>query len=117
MKTTVLKISFVFLITYLMAAGCEKEREHDPLFYQGKVVALNKSDGCQNIIIITKGTKTGGLKEGNTISFNPDLYNGALKVGDIVYFDVIEYEEFDNSISTQPCAFPQFAAFVEFYNK
>lgn len=114
---TILKISSVFLLLIAMGAGCEKENERDPLCYQGKVVALNQADGCQNIIIIIKKAKNGRLEDGNTISFNPNLCGDTLKIGDVVYFKVIEYEEFDNSISTQPCVFPQFAASIEFCNK
>ncbi|MDP3916076.1 MAG: hypothetical protein Q8R96_20290 [Bacteroidota bacterium] len=115
MKTTILKISFIFLLFTLMGAGCEKD-ERDPLCYQGKVVSLNQGSGCQNIIEIVETIKDGELEVGNTISFNPDLYVGTLKVGDVVYFKVIEYEEFGNPISTQPCTFPQFASSIEFCN-
>jgi len=99
----------------MFGAGCEDE-ERDPLCYQGKVVNLNKGDGCQNIITITQTAENGELATNATISFNPDLYQGPLEVGDIVYFKIIEYEEFGTHISTQPCAFPQFAASVEFCN-
>jgi hypothetical protein len=115
MKTTLLKISFIFLLFTLMGAGCEKD-ERDPLCYQGKVVSLNQGSGCQNIIEIVETIKDGELEAGNTISFNPELYGTTLKVGDIVYFKVIEYEEFGSHLSTQPCAFPKFAASIEFCN-
>lgn len=112
MKPTIIKISVLFLLLNFMWAGCEKD-ERDPC-YQGKVVSLNQGSGCQNIIEIIEPIKDGELEAGNTMSFNSDLYEGTLKVGDVVYFKVIEYEEFGNPISTQPCTFPQFAALVEF---
>lgn len=99
----------------LLGTGCEDE-EQDPLCYQGRVISLNKGDGCQNIITITQTAENGELATNATISFNPDFYEGTLKVGDIVYFKIIEYEEFGTCISTQPCTFPQFAASVEFCN-
>lgn len=115
MKTTIFKISFVFLFLSLMGAGCEKD-ERDPLCYKGKVVSLNQGSECQNIIEIVETIKNVELEAGNTISFNSDLYGGTLKVGDVVYFKVIEYEEFGNPLSTQPCTFPQFASSIEFCN-
>lgn len=115
MKITILKISVFVLLFSLMGAGCD-DNEPDPQCYQGKVVSLNQGSGCQNIIEIVKTIKDGELAVGTTISFNPELYGATLKVGDIVYFKVLEYEEFGNPISTQPCTFPQFAALIEFCN-
>jgi hypothetical protein len=114
MKTTILKFSAFLLLISLIGVGCEKDVKRDPLCFQGKAVSLNQGDGCQNIIRITKNTKDSEFEEGNTISFDPDLYGGTLKVGDVVYFMIIEYEEFGNPVSTQPCTFPQFAALIEF---
>jgi hypothetical protein len=99
----------------LLGAGCEKDKR-DSFCYQGKVVTLNQGDGCQDIIKITEPAKNGNLVKNATLSFNPDLYEGTLKVGDIISFKVLEYEEFGNHISTQPCTFPQFAASIEFCN-
>ncbi|GAB1450666.1 hypothetical protein MASR2M47_07220 [Draconibacterium sp.] len=112
---TLFQLLFPFCVV-ILGAGCEKEEDRDPLCYQGMVVSLNQGDGCSNIIRIIKSTKGGALEAGNTISFNPDLYGVTLKDGDVVYFKVIEYEEFGDIISTQPCAFPQFAALIEFCN-
>lgn len=113
MKTALLKISFILLLLSFIGAGCEKD-ERDPICYQGKVVSLNQGSECQNIIEIIELIEDGKLEAGNTLSLNSDLYEGTLKVGDVVYFKVIEYEEFGNPISTQPCTFPQFAALIEF---
>jgi len=120
MRTKKLKLLTTFLLLLplcmiLLGTGCEDE-EQDPLCYQERVVSLNKGDGCQNIITITQTAENGELATNATISFNPDFYEGTLKVGDIVYFKIIEYEEFGTRISTQPCTFPQFAASVEFCN-
>ena len=120
MKLKKLKLFTTFLLVLplcvvMLGTGCEDE-ERDPLCYQGKVVNLNQGDGCQNIITITQTAENGELVTNATISFNPDLYEGTLKVDDIVYFKIIEYEEFGTRISTQPCTFPQFAASVEFCN-
>lgn len=115
MKTTILKISAFLLLFSLMWAGCEKKNERDPPCYQGKVVRLNQGDGCQNIIEIVETIKDGELEAGNTISFNSDLYGSTLKVGDVVYFKVVKYEEFVPHISTQECTFfPQFSASIVF---
>ncbi len=98
-----------------LGAGCE-ENEHNSQCYQGMVVILNQGAGCQNIMKISESAENGQLVKNATISFNPDLYDGTLKVGDVKYFKVLEYEEFGNHISTQPCTFPQFAASIEFCN-
>ncbi len=120
MKPKKIKLFTIFLLLLplcvaMLGTGCEKN-ERDLLCYQGKVVSLNKGNGCQNIIKITETVKDGGLAAGTTISFNPDLYGGTLKVGDIVYFKVIEYEEFGNIFMYANCSSPQYAALIEFCN-
>jgi hypothetical protein len=96
-------------------AGC-KDDIRDSQCYEGEVVLLNNGSGCNNIIEIVKTINDGGLSVGNTISFNPDLNVKILKIGDVVYFKVIEYESFGTHTSSQPCSFPQFTASIEFCN-
>lgn len=100
-----------------MLAGCDDDNEPDSLCYQGIVENLNQGNGCQNIIEIIKPSKDGKLAVGTTISFDPELYGNELKVGDDVYFKVIEYENFGNIIMPAICVAPQYAAIIEFCNK
>jgi hypothetical protein len=79
------------------------------------VVTLNQGDGCQNIIEITEPAENGNLVKNTTISFNPDLYEGTLKVGDVVFFKILEYEQWIGP-ATADCLWPQFAASIEFCN-
>ncbi len=102
------------LCVVLLGTGCD-DKEQDPLCFQGKVVNLNHGDGCQNIIEISEPPENSELPVGATIAFNSDLYDGILNEGDVVYFKVLQYEEFGNHFST--CMlFPEFAASIEFCN-
>ncbi|WP_026475022.1 hypothetical protein [Alkaliflexus imshenetskii] len=115
MKITISKISVFLLLISLMGAGCEKDEKRDSLCFQGEVISLNQGDGCQNIIKITKSTKDSEFEVGNTISFDPDLYGGTLKVGDVVYFKIIQYEDWEGP-ATAYCLWPKFTARIEFCN-
>jgi hypothetical protein len=103
------------LCVVLLGTGCEKDKR-DSFCYQGKVVTLNQGDGCQNIIEITKSAENGSLAKDATLSFNPDLYEGTLKVGDIVLFKVFEYEQWVGP-ATANCLWPEFTGQIEFCNK
>jgi hypothetical protein len=115
MKTIILKFNTFLLVVSLMGVGCEKDEKRDPLCFQGEVVSLNQGDGCQNIIRITKNTKDSVPEVGNTTSFDPDLYGGTLKVGDVVYFKIIQYEDWEGP-ATAYCLWPKFTARIEFCN-
>lgn len=112
MKTTLLKISFIFLLLSLMGAGCEKEEE---LVYKGKVVSLNNGNGCNNIIEVVSSVNNGSLTIGATLTFDPESYKGKLNEGDVVRFKIIQYEEWSGH-ATANCLWPQFTAQIEFYN-
>ncbi len=114
MKTTILKIGVIFLFLSLMGAGCDDD-ERDSLCYQGKVVSLNKGNGCNNIIEIVKTINNGELPVGTTITFDPELYGEKLNEGDVVYFKIIQYEEWVGP-SNALCLWPQFTARIEFCN-
>ncbi|WP_372935987.1 hypothetical protein [Mariniphaga sediminis] len=120
MKSKKLKILFLALFLLplcllLLGAGCEKD-ERDSFCYQGKVITLNLGDGCPNIIKITEPVENGNLVKNATISFNPDLYEGTLKVGDVVLFKVLEYEQWVGP-ATANCLWPEFTGQIEFCNK
>jgi hypothetical protein len=107
------KIGILLLLLSLPGAGCHDD-EYDPSCFKGKVVMLNTKSGCQNIIEIVGTIKNGDLPVGATLSFNPELYGSALKIGDVVYFKVIVFEEFGNIIMPAYCSKPQYSALVEF---
>ncbi|MGQ7868299.1 hypothetical protein [Sunxiuqinia sp. sy24] len=115
MKPISFKITIILLLFSLMGAGCEEDDERDPLCYQGKIVSLNQGDGCQNIIEIVKTIKDGELEAGNTMTFNPELYEATLKVGDVVYFKIIQHEDWAGP-ATADCLWAQFTAQIEFCN-
>ncbi|HXJ97313.1 MAG TPA: hypothetical protein VNJ50_00575 [Gelidibacter sp.] len=116
MKTNILKICVSFIVIISMLTACHNDDESSSLYYVGKVTSLNRGDGCQNIIEITKKAEDGELGKGATISFNRELYGSTLKIGDNVYFKIIDYKDFGNVFTTN-CVLPQYAALIEFYNK
>lgn len=109
MKT---KAILMILITLFLAVGmgCEDES----INYQGKIISLN-SGACYNIIQIDKSIPQ-GLPISTTITFDPNLYNGQLKIGDIVYFKIIKYEAWTGIVIAM-CTAPQYVGQLEFYNK
>lgn len=114
MKTIMLRIGILFVLVFVLGTGCNKV-ERDPNYYKGKVVSLNHGDGCYNLIEIIKTINNGGLPIGSTISFGPKSYKGNLIEGDIVYFKIIQYEEWVG-FGYANCLWPQYTAQVEFYN-
>ncbi len=124
MKTKKLKLLKKVLLllplcVVLLGAGCEKDEQNSQC-YQGEVVNLNDGNGCNNIIKIleTSANSDSLLVVGSRITFDPDLFGDTIKLGDIVYFKVLQYEKIDYShFSTQPCSvYPQFGASIEFCN-
>ena len=114
MKKVIIIIGSVFLLFFLIVAGCNNDGQY-PSCYEGKVVSLNHGDGCNNIIEIVKAINNDGLSTGSTITFNPDLYEGTLKVGDVVYFKIIQYEKWVGP-GTANCLWPGFIGQIEFCN-
>jgi len=111
MKTKV--ILLIAIILFLVGGmGCE----NDNLSYQGKIISLNSGSGCFNIVEISKSIPQ-GLSVNSTITFNPRLYNGQLKIGDIVYFKIIKYEAWTPEPMVALCSAPQYVGQLEFYAK
>jgi hypothetical protein len=107
--------TFLFTITLFLligGMGCEKD---SVVYYEGKVISLNNSSGCNNIIEISKSIPQ-GLPVNSTITFDPNLYNGQLKVGDTVYFKINEYVEWTGNV-LDICIAPQYVGQLEFNNK
>ena len=69
-----------------------------------------------NIIEISKSIPQ-GLSVNATITFDPRLYDGQLKIGDIVYFKIIKYEVWIPETMVAMCTAPQYVGQLEFYNK
>jgi hypothetical protein len=104
-----LKISVLFFLFSLLQ-GCEDKR-HD--CYTGKVVSLNMGAGCQNILKIVEPANKSDLPKGSTLTFDPKLSSKILNLGDIVYFKIIQFEEWEGFINAM-CLWPQFTAQIEF---
>jgi len=105
-----MKLILVAIIALFMMFGCEQEN----LSYQGKIISLNVS-ACYNIIQIEKSIPK-GLPANSTITFDPNLYKGQLKIGDIVYFKITKYTEWTGVVIAM-CTAPQYEGQLEFYNK
>lgn len=99
------------LLLLIVAAGCSK----DEVYYEGKVVSLNNSNGCFDLIEISKSI-TGGLPVNTTITFDATQHIGQLKYGDQVSFKIIHYEKWSGFVLAI-CIAPQYTAQVEFANK
>lgn len=108
MKAYKTRISVIVLCFVICGIGCEK----DNLSYQGKVISLNVG-ACYNIIQIEKSIPK-GLPINSTITFDPSLYKGQLKVGDTVYFKITKYEEWTGVVLAM-CIGPQYEGQLEFY--
>lgn len=104
---------FILIILFLLIGemGCEQNN----LYYEGKVISLNSGTGCFNIIEISKSIPQ-GLSVNSTITFDPNLYNGQLKIGDTVNFRIIQYKEWTGYVFHM-CIAPQYVGQLEFYNK
>ncbi|MDP3916078.1 MAG: hypothetical protein Q8R96_20300 [Bacteroidota bacterium] len=66
MKTTLLKISFIFLFLTLMGAGCEKEEELAPYHAQGKIIEV--TGGCYGEIVLIEVENPSGIGLPGTFS-------------------------------------------------
>lgn len=104
----VIPIALFFMI---FGIGCEQ----DNLSYQGKIISLN-AIACYNIIQIEKSIPQ-GLPVNSTITFDPRLYDGQLKIGDNVYFKILNYEAWTGGYLVAMCSNPQYEGQLEFYNK
>jgi hypothetical protein len=112
MKTTLLKISFVFLLLSLMGAGCEKQEELPPNTAKGKIIVVTGQCYRETVLIEIENPKGIGLQ--GTFSFvgEPDkkitYQNGILvpyfskiglpitvpqMVGTWLYFEYREFTE------------------------
>jgi len=110
MKTKIILLATITLLFMTFCSGCEEDNQS----YQGKIISLNVG-ACYNIIQIEKSI-TKGLPINSTITFDPSLYKGQLKVGDAVYFKITKYEEWTGIVLAM-CVGPQYEGQLEFYNK
>lgn len=104
-------VPFLLLI---IGVRCD-DKDYPSDYYKGKIVLLNKGDGCSNIIEIQQSIKD-GLSVGSTISFNPSSYNKQLKLDDIIYFKIIRYQKMEKQVSTCMKS-AMYGAIIEFYNE
>jgi hypothetical protein len=107
--------SILLTSSVLLFLICTTECQEDNIYYHGKVISLNNSNGCYNVIEISK-TIPQGLPVNSSISFNPSLYNGQLETGETVYFKVSKYENW-SGISLDLCITPQYVGELVFINK
>ena len=110
-------LCLLLLFLAIVVEGCENDKKN-PQCYQGKVVSLNNSHGCNNIIEIlqTNDNDDSMLTVGARITFNPDLYGDKIELGEIVYFKILEYEEWEGFATTE-CLWPNFIGVqIEFCN-
>ena len=112
MKTKMVSFTAIALFFMTFGIGCEQ----DDLSYQGKVISLNNGTGCFNIVEISKSIPQ-GLSVNSTITFDSSVYKGQLKIGDIVYFKIIKYEDWTPETMVAVCTAPQYVGQLEFYNK
>lgn len=110
-KDQFIKILFFFISVIFLIAGCKDER-HDPACYKGKVVQLEQS--CYKLIEILESIQNSEIQAGARISFVLESAPVKLKVGDVVYFKIVEYVKYESQLSVMPCLFPQFNASVQF---
>lgn len=107
-----LKAVLFFTITLFLLMGnigCEQDSN---VYYQGKVISLNNGSGCYNLILITKSIPH-GLSVNSTIAFDTQLYNGQIKVGDVVFFKFKNFVEWTGDL-TMVCTAPQYVGQLEF---
>jgi len=88
MKAKMLLMCIIYISIMLGGIGCKDDISH----YEGQVVSLNNGDGCFNIIQITHSIPQ-GLPVHATVEFGLKAFDGNLKVGDIVYFEILTYEK------------------------
>lgn len=114
MKKIVLIISIFFTLLFIAGLGCDKD-ENDSLCYKGKVISLNHGDGCFNIIEISENFNNEELSIGSIITFDPHLFDRKLLENDIVYFKIIQYEDWVGP-GYANCLWPQYTAQIESCN-
>ena len=110
MKIKIILLATITLLFMTFCSGCEEDNQS----YQGKIISLNVG-ACYNVIQIGKSIPK-GLPVNSTITFDPSLYKGQLKVGDAVYFKITKYEEWTGIVLAM-CVGPQYEGQLEFYNK
>ena len=93
--------------------GCEK-RDYPTGYYKGRIITLNKGDGCFNLIEIQQSIEN-GLSIGVRITFNKELHNKEFKIDDTVYFKINNYQEWEGPANAS-CLWPHYNAVIEFYN-
>jgi len=109
MKRKKIISSTILFLLMLCGAGCD----NDNLCYQGKVTSLNSGTGCYNILVIEKSVPN-GLSINSTIAFDPNIFKGTIKIGDIVYFNIVKYEKWVGPATAQ-CLWPKYSGELEQY--
>lgn len=105
-KKVFLIIPFLFLIMGM--GGCEREQLSENC-YEGKILYL--SEECFNIVEIISSPKD-GMPVGNTIAFNPDLFNKKLKEGDVIHIEITDFIKRDYPVAS-PCVYPIYFGIVK----
>ena len=98
------------IVALLLGVGCEKEKDNIN-WYEGTVLQLKGR--CMAIVKITSAPKN-GLTVGHTITFNPDFFDGELKIGSSFEFKVIEYEKWEGPAIAE-CLWPFYVGYIEPY--
>lgn len=93
--------------------GCDN-KDYPTDYYKGKIITLNKGDGCFDLIEIQQSVEN-GLNVGVRITFNRELHDKDFKVDDVVYFKIIDYQKWEGFVNGL-CIGPTYGAIIEFYN-
>ena len=75
MKVTITKLFIAALLVPIFICDCSNKIQN---CYIGKVISLNKGDGCKNVLAITKSPENEDLVVDSSISFDPDLLTTTL---------------------------------------
>lgn len=113
MKTNKLLLTILFLFILMGMGGCDN-KDYPTDYYKGKIITLNKGDGCFDLIEIQQSVEN-GLNVGVRITFNRESHDKDFKEGDIVYFKIIDYQEWDG-FAFAYCLWPAYVTIIEFYN-
>lgn len=108
MKHKIFKLMFLFLFPVLLGGGCDKDETAN---FRGKIISLNRGDGCNNIIEITHSINK-ELPKGSTITFIYDANKRKFALEDIIYFEIISYTKLENGITSGNCILPEFTGIV-----
>ena len=113
MKKKMILFTVITLLIMIVGMGCEIETPKD--CYSGTIVSLNESrNGCNNIVRIDKALEN-GIPTGTTLAFNASVFDKKLKLGETIYFKVINYERWVGP-ATADCLWPYYMARIDVCN-